>query len=171
MNYFDFYDIPASFFIDEHQLKNAYYNRMRALHPDMHMQASDAEKEALLQQSSLNNLAFNTLKDFNSRLQYILEIYGENKDQKKELPPSFLMEMMDVNEEVMELQFDYSEEKASQILAEIIDQQEKGYQQLRSELEGSKLVKPLDASIETKIQSYLMKKNYLHRIIENIEKL
>lgn len=171
MNFFEYYDLEASLEIDEKILKNAYYTKMRALHPDMHMQASDADKEDLLAQSSFNNKAFNTLKDFHLRLQYILDTFSEKTENKKTLPPSFLMEMMDVNEEVMELQFDFSAEKAQKIKRDILDQESASLETLNTELKDLKIEFPIDNAVSDKIGNYLMKRNYLKRIIENIEKL
>ena len=171
MNFFSFYGFEVQFDINENELKKAYYEKMRSLHPDMHMQASESEKELLLQQSSYNNKAYNTLKDFNARLQYILQEFGPKTDEKPLLPPNFLMEMMEVNEEVMELQFDFSLEKADSIKKAIEAQQEEQLKSLESVLKDKSIETSLDVELSSAIQDYLMKRNYLIRIIENIEKL
>ena len=170
MNYFEFYGIEPSFYIDESALKMSYYSKMRELHPDMHMQSADEEKERILELSSYNNEAYNILKDFHSRMRYISEMYSEG-EEKKQMPQMFLMEMMDVNEEVMELQFDYNAEKAKGIKDNVESQESKMLEELEVLLKGVKLEEGLAQDVADGISEYLLKRNYLKRIIENVGKV
>lgn len=105
MNYFEIMGLPTSFDVDEDLLRKAFYENSKKYHPDFHTMASEEERERVLEMSTLNNKAFNTLKEFDSRLKYILELSGVIEEgEKYELAPDFLMEMMDFNEELMDLQ-------------------------------------------------------------------
>lgn len=172
MNYFEFYGLNANFYIDDSALKVAYYDKMRSLHPDMNMHASEEDKAKLLLQSSYNNKAYNTLRDFHKRLDYIVANFAaDSSEEKKSLPQMFLMEMMDVNEEVMELQFDYSVEKADEIKSAVLAQEKEMLEALESNLKESTITDPFDRKIADEINNYLLKRNYLNRLVENIEKL
>ena len=78
MDYFEFYGLNPSFYLDEKKLKQLYYQKMRDLHPDMHVGSSNVSQNEVLTLSSYNNEAYNTLKDFHLRLNYLVDLF-ENK--------------------------------------------------------------------------------------------
>lgn len=103
-DYFQFYEIPVSFEVDAAQLKKIYYRYSKKYHPDFHTLEDDTAQEAMLRLSSLNNEAYNTLRDFDKRMAYLLNLKGAlNEEGQNKLPADFLMEMMEINEELMEL--------------------------------------------------------------------
>jgi molecular chaperone HscB len=104
-NYFEFFEIKPQFYIDELALQSLFYKNSKAFHPDFHALKSEQEQASILELSTQNNRAYLCLKDFNTRLPYLLEMLGVmQSDEKYALQPDFLMEMMELNEEVMELQ-------------------------------------------------------------------
>ncbi|RCH56279.1 Fe-S protein assembly co-chaperone HscB [Mucilaginibacter hurinus] len=105
MNYFNFYNIPESFHPDEAALKKQFYALSKQYHPDFYATESDEKQQEILELSTLNNKAYQTLSDPNKRLEYILrehELLQEGA--KPQLPADFLMEMMDINERLMEIE-------------------------------------------------------------------
>ncbi len=168
MSFFEFYDIKPSFYVDEAALKQAYYQKMRELHPDMHVGADESKKAEILQLSSKNNDAYKTLRDFHKRLSYIIENYGE--DVSKEMDKMFLMEMMDINEEVMELQMDHTEEAAKALKSKIFDQETMILNEIEASLKEHTAGEDFDQDVLTKAQDYLMKRSYLQRLATNCEK-
>ena len=106
MDYFDFYEMAPSFQIDEVALKKLFLKKSREYHPDFFTMASEEKKNEILLLSSKNNEAYKILSDLDKRMKYILEeknvLKGEGQDK---LDQFFLMEMMDINESIMELQF------------------------------------------------------------------
>ena len=169
MNYFEFYNITPSLHVDEKELKAKYYDKMRALHPDMHVGASEDSIADTLKWSSYNNEAYKVLKDFYTRMKYLLETFSRS-EPKKDMPQMFLMEMMDVNEEMMELQFDYDVAKADQIKSNILEREEKMKVELLSKLKGVDYTAGLSEEVSNQIQEFLLKRNYLLRILENLDK-
>ncbi len=109
-NYFDFFGLPVALFVDAAALRRAYLENSRKFHPDFHTLSSDAEQDNALQLSTLNNKAYKTLSDSDLRLKYVLTLQGllseENTEEK--ISQAFLMEMMELNEKIMELEFDPS---------------------------------------------------------------
>lgn len=114
-NFFAFFNIPVAFTIDEKLLKEKYYENTRRFHPDQYGLEEEEKQAEMLELTSLNNAAYKTLKNFERRVQYILNLYGlVNEGEKNTLQPDFLMEMMDINEAIMELKFDADAEKLKQ---------------------------------------------------------
>ncbi len=170
-NYFEFYQLPVQFHPDQNQVKQQFYALSKKYHPDFYIAASEAEQAEVLELSSFNNKAFNTLKSEALRLPYVLELLGilvpgENYN----LDPDFLMEMMDINEQLMELQFEPNSEAMSQILPKIA--QIEG--ELLAQMEQStKAYDAGQASSETMqlIKDLYYRNKYLTRIKDQVAKL
>lgn len=124
MNHFEFYDLPMKFFLDEMELKQHYFAKSKEFYPDFH-RGNDDEYERALEKSSQNNAAYKALKTFTNRVEYILKEKGELSESKNSLNQSFLMEMMDVNEAIMDLRMNFDAQKASNVISEVSQQQEK----------------------------------------------
>lgn len=104
MNYFEFYELPIRFGIDVNALRQKYFALSKQYHPDFFVNESEEKKEEVLKNSTLNNNAFKALSNTALRIKYVLELTGTLTDAEKEiLPQDFLMEMMELNEEMMEM--------------------------------------------------------------------
>lgn len=120
MNYFEFFDLPVAYEVDQALLKRLYYQRSRALHPDFHSLADEETKEEMLRMSSFNNQAYKTLSDGALRLRHLLEIHGKLDEQSQhELPQDFLMQMMDINESMVELSIEPDAGAINQLVKQI----------------------------------------------------
>ncbi len=120
MNYFEFYQLPISFQPDQNLVKQQFYALSKKYHPDFYINESEEQQDEVLELSTINNKAFQILKNPTKLLPYVLEIKGViTEGEHYTLPQSFLMEMMDVNEEIMDLQFDPDAEKLAQVKKEI----------------------------------------------------
>ena len=171
MNYFEFYDIPEGFILDEKALKAKYYQLSREYHPDFYANEPQEKQDEILQLSTQNTNAYRTLSDPDQRMQYILKQHGLLEEGKNELPSDFLMEMMDLNEELMELEFDFDAdklheigEKSSGIMA-TLDADILPVLQRYTELHGVTKEEALQ-----EIKTYYLKKKYLLRIQETLSK-
>jgi len=103
INYFEFYDIPESFEPDAAAFKNNFYTFSKEYHPDFYVNEDESKQQEILEISTINNKAYQTLSDPNKRLEYILKQHDLiNEGAKPQLPADFLMEMMDLNERLME---------------------------------------------------------------------
>ena len=104
MNYFEFYGINESFTPDVALLKRKFYELSKEYHPDFYANEDDEKQREILELSTLNNKAWQTLSDPYRRLEYILKEHGLLQEgAKPQLPADFLMEMMDINERLMEV--------------------------------------------------------------------
>ncbi|OOQ59481.1 Fe-S protein assembly co-chaperone HscB [Mucilaginibacter pedocola] len=105
MNYFEFYNIPETFHPDAAALKKQFYALSKKYHPDFFANEADEKQQEILELSTLNNKAYQTLSDPNKLSEYILKQHGlVNEGAKPQLPADFLMEMMDINERLMEIE-------------------------------------------------------------------
>jgi molecular chaperone HscB len=173
VDYFDFYEIPKNFYIDEGALKSKFLIKSKQFHPDFFV--NDDEKYAdAMEQTSLNNQAFKVLSKFNSRLEYILKSHGLLKESKNEIPQDFLAEMMDINEVIMDLQFDCDQEKVKQVKSDTqsistnLDSQIKSLTLQFDQLE-------MDSSNEgevilDQIKNIYLKQKYVLRLQESLDK-
>ncbi len=117
MNHFEFYGIPESFHPDAAYIKKQFYALSKQFHPDFHANADDEKQQEILELSTLNNKAYQTLSDPNKVLEYILKLHDlVSEGAKPQLPADFLMEMMDINERLMEIE---NAEQFGEICAEV----------------------------------------------------
>ncbi|HLK97070.1 MAG TPA: Fe-S protein assembly co-chaperone HscB, partial [Hymenobacter sp.] len=105
-DYFALYGLPETFQPDNKALKSKYYALSREYHPDFHATESSERQKEILALATLNTNAYRTLIDPDQRMAYILGRHGLLEEGKQELPPDFLMEVMELNEQLMELEFD-----------------------------------------------------------------
>ncbi|WP_214225544.1 iron-sulfur cluster co-chaperone HscB C-terminal domain-containing protein [Pedobacter sp. B4-66] len=106
-DYFSFYGLPLSFNPDAALVKQKFYEFSKKYHPDFYINESDEKQAEVLELSTVNNKAYQVLSDPQKRLHYILELKGLlTEGENYVLPQSFLMDMMDINETLMDLQFD-----------------------------------------------------------------
>ncbi|RWY50184.1 Fe-S protein assembly co-chaperone HscB [Mucilaginibacter gilvus] len=105
MNYFEFYNITETFHPDAAATKKQFYALSKKYHPDFFANEDEAKQQEILELSTLNNKAYQTLSDPNKLSKYILKLHElVNEGTKPQLPADFLMEMMDINERLMEIE-------------------------------------------------------------------
>lgn len=99
MNHFELYGIPVTLTPDQATVSRTYIDLQRKYHPDRFGQASEAEQEEALQLSAQVNKAFQVFKQPLETIRYVLELKGLLEEEEKyQLSPDFLMEMMELNE-------------------------------------------------------------------------
>jgi molecular chaperone HscB len=104
MNHFELYQIPISFNPDATLIKKRFYQLSREYHPDFFVNGTTEEKEHVLAVSAQINKAFQVFNDQNALIRYILMEKGLMlADEKYQLSPNFLMEVMELNETLMEV--------------------------------------------------------------------
>ncbi|MEZ4910299.1 MAG: Fe-S protein assembly co-chaperone HscB [Saprospiraceae bacterium] len=145
MNYFDLLGINESFHLDTAELKRKYYHLSKSLHPDLLQNSSTWENQASVLETEKINMAYETLKDPFKRLKHLLEIH-DVLNENQNVDQSFLMEVMEINENIMELEMESNIELLKNT---------------------QKLWNDLSQSIDTEIQPYLQKFNEGDRSQEN----
>lgn len=118
-DYFSVFSLPRKLNVDTPTLQREFYAKSRQLHPDNFATASPEKQQWSLEQTSLLNDAFRTLKDPIERTKYLLELEGvkleeqssdatvaarENgKEKKQVVPPELLEEVFELNMQLQEL--------------------------------------------------------------------
>ncbi|HUO16260.1 MAG TPA: Fe-S protein assembly co-chaperone HscB [Verrucomicrobiae bacterium] len=119
VNYFTFFGLPRKLNVDVPALERDFYELSRKLHPDLNAKAGSQEQEWSLEQTSLLNDAYRTLRDPIKRTQYLLRLEGiELEEQSKTateqaratgevkkqiVPPDLLEEVFELNMQLEEL--------------------------------------------------------------------
>lgn len=98
-DHFELLGLPRRFALEPRELEQAYLLRSRAVHPDYHVAAAEAERLASLELSAALNTAYATLRDPFRRADYLLMLLGgPAANELKQLPPDFLGEMLEYRE-------------------------------------------------------------------------
>jgi molecular chaperone HscB len=170
MTYFDFFEIPISFTVDTATLKRKFLKNSKQYHPDFHSLSDEATQAKVLELSTINNEAYKTLSDFDKRMEYILRIKGLLAEEgSTKLPQDFLMEMMEINEAIMELEFDFDEGNFQAIKKNVELFEKNIFAEVQNSLENwSETANNVDILNNVKI--FYLKKKYLLRILENLSK-
>ena len=109
MNYFELFEFDVAPVINKSLLTKKYLQLQKKFHPDNYSLSDENEQNQSLEMSSLINKAFAVFKDDLKTIGYFLEIMGLiSEEEKYQLPSAFLMEMMEVNEQIDEGVFDAS---------------------------------------------------------------
>ena len=103
MNYFELFGIPVQLEVDTTALTRKFFELSRTYHPDYHISLDEASRQEMLEKSSLVNRAWKTFRDPGLTIKYVLQLKGLLEEEEKyELPPDFLMEVLDINEQLMD---------------------------------------------------------------------
>ena len=169
VNYFEFYQLPVSFYLDDSELKRRFYAMNRQYHPDFFTQADAQLQEEALEMTSLNNKAYQTLADKDLRTKHILQINELfQEDEKYQLPPSFLMEMMDINEELMDIQFSDNPKDGLARLSHQIDNMENSLQKDIHPVMQAFDKNPQNTEGLALVKEFYYKNRYLLRVKESL---
>lgn len=119
VDYFTFFGLPRKLDLDIAVLERDFYQLSRRLHPDLNARAGSQEQEWSLEQSSMLNDAYRTLRDPIKRTEYLLHLEGvvleeQSKSateqaratgeiKKQIVPPDLLEEVFELNMQLEEL--------------------------------------------------------------------
>jgi molecular chaperone HscB len=164
MTYFELFEIPFSLKVNTQELSKKYFELSRKYHPDFFTQSDSASQEEALEMTSLLNKAWKTFKDPNATLRYALSLKGLlDNEEKHQLSPDFLMEMMDINEQLSE-----GDPSTFPALAEELKKMEEAiYEPVKAIIEQY-----LDAHTSEEqlmdVKEYYFRKKYLDRIRQRL---
>jgi molecular chaperone HscB len=156
--------------VDKKALKKKFYELSRKFHPDFYTLEGEAKQAEILELSSLNNEAYKVLTNFDKRMKYVLDLKEVIAEEgKNKLPQAFLMEMMDINENLMELEFGFDEAIFNEVKSDLTTTQSDLYKEIDSIVENYDDSKS-EASELILVKNYYFKQKYLLRIQENLSK-
>ena len=120
MNYFEWFSLPISFSPDQAVVKKKFYELSKKYHPDFYINQPVEKQEEILEQATLTNKAYQTLSKPELCLPYVLTLKGLLQEgEQVQLSPDFLLEMMEINEALMDLEFEADVQKLAALEVEI----------------------------------------------------
>lgn len=171
MNYFELYEIPVTININQDVVKKKYYQLSKEFHPDFYITESEEKQAEILGLATTNTNAFNTFKNEGKLIQYVLELYNAIETDKEKLPQEFLMEMMDLNEQLMELEFDLDENVVAKVKDELEAKQNELVKIITPFTDDLSLLNDeIRAKELNNLKDYYLKRKYLLRIQERLNK-
>lgn len=169
MNYFERYELPVSFIIDKIQLRKKFHELSRQFHPDHFSQESEAEQDDALEVSSQVNRAYKIFQNQDDTIKYVLTEKGLLEEEEKyNLSPDFLMEVMELNEQLMEAKMEEDDSSMEKIKAAIDDMQQDILTPVKNIIEGYEDGKTTEAEL-LQVKDYYYKKKYLKRILATMQ--
>ncbi len=198
VDYFTFFGLPRKLNVDGSALEREFYELSRKLHPDAYATVDRREQEWSLEQTSLLNDAYRTLKDPIKRTAYLLKLEGvELEEQSKSaterartsgeikkqvVPPDLLEEVFELNMQLEELRM---QKKAGeddpalmeQVGRQKIDLEDKDHDlldELKSDWsEWDKLVdhgsEEERRKVRDKMVDLLNRRNYIRNLIRDVQ--
>jgi len=171
MNYFELYGIPVLMKVDPAEVKKTFYELSRKYHPDFHATSDESVKAEVLEKSSLVNKAFKTFQNPDETIKYVLQLSDLLQEEEKyELGPDFLMEVMDINEKLMEIDMDRNPESLDQCAQETLELLNKSYNEVEFIVENYQHGVTPEKDL-LRVKDYYFRKKYLQRILDKIAQM
>ena len=162
MNYFEIFGFPIQLRVDKTELPKKFFELSRKFHPDFYANSTPSERNRALEITADLNKAFKTFQNPDETIKYVLQLKGLLEEEEKyQLPPDFLMEVLEINEKLMDAE-DNPGLKLN--LQSVISN-------LQSEIYApvKEIIEHYQEGVTTEkellqVKEYYYKKKYLHRI-------
>ena len=152
--------LPAQFDLDPQVIERAFFDRSKELHPDRFASAPAAERVAALSRSRALNDAYQTLKKPVPRAEYLLERAGVTIGDNERLDPAFLMEILEMREELAEARVAKKMPEISRLQRGMADRRKAAVDRLQPLFEANDLAA---------IKEQLILLRYLDRYLEECD--
>lgn len=150
-------------------MKQQYFQLSRKYHPDFVSNGTNDEKEEALQTSSLVNKAYKIFSNQDETIKYVLQLKNLLIEEEKfALPNDFLMEMMELNEQLMDAKMEDDKTAIANCQLLIANLQNKIYEPVKEIIE-SDLASDIPQEKLLQVKEYYFKKKYLSRILDSIK--
>lgn len=137
--YFDLFQIPTAFDIEESRLEQAYRTLASQFHPDRFASASSFEQKQAVMMSATVNEAYRTLRHPIDRAAYLLKEQGTDADAPEHtaFDPEFLMQQMEWRETLAEARMKENHAALAALAQEISAGQAALFEKLRQAFAAS----------------------------------
>ncbi len=117
-NYFELFSLDASFDLDLDDLESRFRKLQKEFHPDRFVSVSEQERRIAMQLTAHINEAYQTLIKPLSRGSYMLKLndINVNDESDTKMDASFLMEQMELREQLDEMKNNNDQEEKIQEL-------------------------------------------------------
>ena len=165
MDYFELFNIPLSLFVDASSIKKRFYELSRKYHPDFFSNTSEEEQSEALEMSAMLNKALKVFSNPEETIKYVLQLKGLlEEDEKYQLPNDFLMDVMDINEQLMDAKMDGDEEQLQASKQQIANLQKEIYEPVKNIVENYQEGITSEKEL-LQVKKYYFQKKYLDRML------
>ncbi|HKZ67533.1 MAG TPA: Fe-S protein assembly co-chaperone HscB [Chitinophagaceae bacterium] len=168
MNYFELFDIPVQLKVDKTSLHKKFIELSKKYHPDYFVTQADEKQAEVLEISASINKAWKIFQNPDETIKYVLQIKNLlDEEEKYQLPPAFLMEMMEINEQLADAGMDGDPATITHLQSILSNLQNEIYEPVKEIVEhyheGVTTEKEL-----LQVKEYYFKKKYLNRISQQL---
>lgn len=162
MNYFELFAIPVQLRVDSKALAEKFFELSRKYHPDYFVNKENKDQAEALEKSALLNRAYKTFQNHDETIKYVLQLKGLLEEEEKyELPPDFLMEVLEINEQLMDAEDD--PELKTRLQSQVENLQSEIYEPVKEIVERYQEGVTSEKEL-LQVKAYYYKKKYLQRI-------
>ena len=164
MNYFEIFGIPVQLKVDKSGLSAKYFELNKKFHPDFYANAIPSEQHHALEITANLNKAFKTFQNPDETIKYVLQLKELLEEEEKyQLPPDFLMEVLEINEQLMDAKMEDDPELKQNIQSSILNLQSEIYDPVKDIIENYQDGITTEKEL-LQVKEYYYKKKYLNRI-------
>ena len=168
MDYFELFNIPLSLFVDASSIKKRFYELSRKYHPDFFSNTSEEEQSEALEMSAMLNKALKVFSNPEETIKYVLQLKGLLEEEEKyQLPPDFLMDVMELNEQLMDAKMEGDEAKKTALKEQVANLQTEIYEPVKSIVEHYQEGITSEKEL-LQVKKYYFQKKYLARMLTTI---
>ena len=168
MNYFELFEIPVQLKVDKSSLYKKFIELSKKYHPDYFATQADEKQAEVLEISATLNKAWKTFQNPDETIKYVLQSKGLLEEEEKfQLPPGFLMEMMEINEQLTEAKMDGEPEKITYLSSVISQLSTKIYEPVKEIVEHYQEGITSEKEL-LQVKEYYFKKKHLNRINQQL---
>lgn len=162
MNYFEIFGLPVHLKVDKSELPKKFFELSRKFHPDFYSNSTPSEQQRALEITADLNKAFKTFQNPDDTIKYVLQLKGLLEEEEKyQLPPDFLMEVLEINEQLMDAEDDPN--LKSNLKSAILNLQSEIYAPVKEIIEHYQDGITTEEDL-LQVKEYYYKKKYLNRI-------
>jgi len=159
--------LEPRFDLDSTQLEARFHERSREVHPDRFVGAPAGQRAAALVQTRALNDAYQVLKKPQRRAEHLLARHGVAIDERERLEPGFLMEILELREELADARVANQLERVKALGADMRRRQQMMVDGLAPRF--GQLGRADDAAVLAAIKHDLITLRYLSRYVEECD--
>jgi molecular chaperone HscB len=165
MTYFELFNIPIHLKVNPALLSKKFFELSKKYHPDYFANENEQVQAEVLEKSALLNKAWKTFQSPDATIKYVLQQKGLLAEEEKyELPAGFLMEVLEINEQIMDAD---KEDIATGLKSKINALQFEIYEPVKEMVENYQEGITSEKEL-LQVKEYYYKKKYLDRIRQQL---
>ncbi|MSP63658.1 MAG: Fe-S protein assembly co-chaperone HscB [Myxococcales bacterium] len=176
-NYYEILDLDPRYHVAARELEERYHAKSKLHHPDRHVKADGTTRVKNALATAELNQAYRTLKDPVKRAEYLLKLHGvdvggENSRQSHPVDPGFLMEIMELREELAEARGARNEARVDALASDVRARRDRAMDEVEEGFRGLGSPQQDGAGEAARVQAIagaLVALRYYHRFLEEIE--